>query len=97
MIPAQSDGFSHDTSKMNQVRREKGTFENGYEKKDKITSGSQKMDIDPAENEAPSLKNVLRNFRYGLIYDISSVGVYFTSVFRYCVLPCPGGWPGPGG
>ena len=42
MIPAQSDGFSHDTSKMNQVRREKGTFENGYEKKDKITSGSQK-------------------------------------------------------
>ena len=98
MIPAQSDGFSHDTSKMNQVRREKGGHVRERIRKERQNHvWFAKMDIDPAENEAPSLKNVLRNFRYGLIYDISSVGVCFTSVFRYCVLPCPGGWPGPGG
>ena len=55
------------------------------------------MDIDPAENEAPYLKKVLRNFRYGLIYDISSVGVFFTSVFITAFYPARGAARGQAG
>ena len=57
MIPAQSDGFSHDTSKMNQVRREKGGHARERIRKERQNHvWFAKMDIDPAENEAPSLK-----------------------------------------
>jgi hypothetical protein len=42
-------------------------------------------------------EKIFKNFCYGFIYDVSSAGFCFTSVFRYCVLPCPGGGPGQGG
>ena len=98
MIPAQSDGFSHDTSKMNQVRREKGGHVRERIRKERQNHvWFAKNGYRSSRERGSIFKKVLRNFRYGLIYDISSVGVCFTSVFRYCVLPCPGGWPGPGG
>ena len=90
-------GLSIKQNESSKKRKRRARSRTDTKRKTKSRLVRKKMDIDPAENEAPSLKNVLRNFRYGLIYDISSVGVYFTSVFRYCVLPCPGGWPGPGG